>query len=153
MSRGRRAIGQGEGDRRLIGALLRIPFQATVRRVHRDLAAAGYADLRPAHFAVFMQLDPAGTRLTELAERAQITKQSMGYLVDYLEARGYLERVPDPADARAKLVRQTERGRAVERLARASLERLEAEWAERLGPERFAGLRETLRDLIDGLDP
>ncbi|HEU5330471.1 MAG TPA: MarR family transcriptional regulator [Thermomicrobiales bacterium] len=133
---------------RLIGALLRIPFQATVTRVYEDVVAAGYTDLRPAHFTPFQHLRPEGSHITELAERAQMTKQSMGYLVDYLEARGYVERVLDPADGRAKLVRLTTRGRALARVARASLERLEAEWARRLGSDSMAHLHRLLEELV-----
>lgn len=140
-------------DRRMIGALLRVPYQATVTRVAAALNAAGFDDLRPAHLAVFQQIERGGLRLTELAERAQITKQSMGYLVDYLEARGYVERATDPSDGRAKLIRLTERGREVERVARASLAQLEADWSARLGAERFAALRQTLRDLIATFEP
>ena len=134
---------------RMIGALLRIPFQETVRRIHEDLVRAGFGDLRPAHFVVFQLIDPGGARQTELAERAQITKQSMGYLVDYLAGAGYVERVPDPRDGRASLVRLTALGDAVERAARASLERLEGEWAALLGPARYAALKRALTELSD----
>ncbi|HWP29876.1 MAG TPA: MarR family transcriptional regulator [Chloroflexota bacterium] len=136
-------------DQRMLGALLRIPFQAIVARIHEGLIAAGYADLRPAHFVVFQQMRPEGARLTELAEWAQITKQSMGFLVDYLEKQGYVERVPDPADKRAKIIRLTERGKDVERAARAILRGIEADWGRRLGEGRLQQLRDTLRDLVD----
>lgn len=139
-------------DRRMIGALLRAPSQAIVARLHRDLTAAGYADLRPAHFVVFQHIRPGGSRLTELAEQAQITKQSMGYLVDYLEARGYVERVPDPADGRARIIRLTARGWELDRAARQIMACVEAEWAERLGADRLEQLRQILRDLADGPD-
>src|SRR5436305_12397169 len=81
-----------------------------VRRVSVGLAEAGFDDIRPAHTAVFQHIEAAGSRLTDLAERAQIAKQSMGYLVDYLERRGYLERRPDPSDRRAAIVCLTDRG-------------------------------------------
>jgi DNA-binding MarR family transcriptional regulator len=133
---------------RMIGALLRIPFQQTVARVHQRLMEAGYTDLRPTHFALLQQLRPEGMRVTELAGLAQMTKQSMGALVDYVEERGYIERVPDPKDGRAWLVRLTPRGREVEQVARAAIGELEAEWAQYLGNERFATLRSTLQDLV-----
>ena len=77
-----------------------------------SMAERGYDDVRPGHGAVFLHVDRrAGTRLGELARRAGITKQSMMQVVDDLEARGYVRRVPDPADARAKLVRLTAEGR------------------------------------------
>lgn len=136
-------------DQRMLGALLRIPLQAIVARIHEGLVRAGYPDLRPAHFAVFQQMRPEGVRLTELAGWAQITKQSMGYIVDYLEERGYVERVPDPADRRAKIIRLTERGKDVEAAAREILRGIEADWGRQLGEGRLQQLRDTLRDLAD----
>lgn len=133
---------------RMMGALLRIPFQQTVARVYQRLREAGYTDLRPAHFAVMQHLRPEGVRVTELAHRAQMTKQSMGALVDYAEERGYVERTPDPGDGRAWLIRLTPRGREVEQIARAAIGELEAEWAQHLGEERFATLYSALQDLV-----
>jgi DNA-binding MarR family transcriptional regulator len=132
---------------RMLGALLRIPAQAIVEHIARALAANGHADLRPAHFSVFQHLPAGGARLTEVAERAQITKQSMGALVIYLEAAGYLERSPDPTDRRAQIIRRTEQGWEVERIARAALRELEEEWSERLGRERMQQCRAFLEDL------
>jgi DNA-binding MarR family transcriptional regulator len=132
---------------RMLGALLRIPFQAINARIARNLAAAGYTDLRPAQFSVFQHLPREGARLTDLAERAQMTKQSMGALVGHLEAGGYLERVPDPVDGRAQIIRRTDRGWAVERLARASIQALEEEWGQWLGKERLQHCRAFLSDL------
>ena len=77
------------------------------------LAALGHPEVRAAHGAVFEFLDDAGTRVSVLADRARMTKQSMTELVAHLERHGYVERVPDPADGRAKLVRATARGREV----------------------------------------
>lgn len=133
---------------RMIGALLRIPFQQTVARVLQRLQEAGYTDLRPAHFAVMQHMRPEGVRVTELAHRAQMTKQSMGALIDYAEERGYVERAPDPSDRRAWLIRLTPRGRETEQIARAAIGELETEWAQYLGEERFATLRSTLQDLV-----
>lgn len=135
-------------DRRMIGALLRIPREAATRRVLAELAAAGYGDVRAAHFTVFQHLPPEGMRQTVLAEAALLTKQSIGYLVDDLERGGYVERVPDPADRRAKLVRLTERGRTVERVVREIIGQMEAEWAARMGTEEYAQLSRLLRTLI-----
>ncbi len=136
--------------RRGLGLLLRLPYQALVARVQDGLAAAGYDDIHFAHLSVFQNLGD-GARASDLAARAQITKQSMGYLVDYLAARGYVERVPDPADRRAALVRPTERGRAVDRTARLLIERLERECAARLGEDRLRQLRGLLHELLVAL--
>ncbi|MEO6891204.1 MAG: MarR family transcriptional regulator [Ktedonobacteraceae bacterium] len=132
----------------MIGALLRIPFQQTVARVYQRLIEVGYTDLRPTHFALLQQLRPEGLRVTELASLAQMTEQSMGALVEYVEERGYIERVTDPSDGRAWLVRLTPRGREVERVARAAIGELETEWTQYLGDERFAALRSALQDLV-----
>lgn len=143
------ADGQREpGDWRMIGALLRIPREATVTRVVAGLAAAGFGDVRPAHFTVFQHLPPEGLRLTALAEAALLTKQSMGYLVDDLKAHGYVERVPDPTDRRAKVVRLTARGEAVDVTVRAVIQCIEADWAARLGQEEYRELTRLLRALI-----
>src|SRR5436309_2696772 len=96
----------------LLGGLLRLVRQELVNEVERALAAAGFDDVRPAHWAVCQQLAaaPHGLRLTELATFAGITKPSMSALVDGLESTGYVERVAHPTDQRAQLVRFTERG-------------------------------------------
>lgn len=137
---------------RMLGALLRMPFQAIGERVLGDLHAAGYGDLRLSHLVVFQHLPWEVGRVTELAERAQITKQSMSALVDHLVAGGYLERAADPRDGRARALRRTERGWAVERSARESIRALEAEWAAALGEERLAQCRAFLADLADLLE-
>ena len=136
----------------MIGALLRVAFQETVRRILSDLLAAGFDDLRAAHLTVFQHLDPDGRRPSELAERAQITKQSMGYLVEYLVGAGYVEQVSDPHDGRARLVRLTARGRAVDDAARDALRNLEVDWAILLGADRYARLKATLTDLTEAIE-
>jgi DNA-binding MarR family transcriptional regulator len=138
----------GEDDRRMIGALLRIPREAALRQVVAGLAAADFGDVRPAHFTVFQHIPPQGIRLTALADAALMTKQSMGYLVDDLAALGYVERVPDPTDRRAKVVRLTARGRAVEETVRKVIRRIEADWAARLGQKEYQRLTRLLRALI-----
>ena len=96
---------------------------------------------------VFQHIQPEGSRLTDLAEQAQITKQSMGPLVNHLEACRYVERIPDPRDGRAKLARLTARGWALDDAAREIMSQTETEWAEKLGQERFAALKQTLKEL------
>ncbi len=103
------------------------------------LDAAGFAGLTPAHQAVFENLDPGGTRLTELAARAGITRQSMSELVSVLEQRGYLERRPDPSDRRARIVRLTPAGRQMARRSIKEMAAIEAEWRKRLAREGLNG--------------
>jgi DNA-binding MarR family transcriptional regulator len=134
-------------DNLLIGALLVLPFSEINRRVFDAYASAGFTDLRPAHTPVFQYLLPDGHRVVDLAARAQTTKQAMGYLVDYLERASYLERIPDPKDGRAQIVRRTEKGRKVNRIARETVEKVQNEWAQVIGEEKMAELLETLREL------
>ena len=138
--------GQGE---RLMGALLRVPFLKVVDTIYQALLAEGCDDLTRAHLAVFRHIDEAkGSRLTELADEAQMTKQSMGYLVDHLQERGYLERVPDSDDGRARLVRLTDRGHQVMSVARRVVRGLEEEWAHLIGKRKMQQLRESLQALV-----
>jgi DNA-binding MarR family transcriptional regulator len=118
-----------------------------VTRVSAGLSEAGFEDIRPAHTAVFQHVEADGSRLTDLAERAQITKQSMGYLVDYLEQRGYLERRPDPTDRRVALICLTDRGWDQIRAALSIINAIERDWARRIGKGRMEQLRDVLTEL------
>lgn len=123
---------------------------ALIEELHRRLHDAGYGEIRPVHGAVFRHLPPAGIRLSELADSARMTKQSMGEHVMELERLGYLVRVPDPEDGRAKLIRPTGKGLSTMMFAREALREIEVEWSQALGAERIADLRATL-DAIRGL--
>jgi DNA-binding MarR family transcriptional regulator len=100
---------------------------------------------------VFGFLDAGGTQVSELARRAQVTKQSMGELVAHLERHGYVERVPDPGDGRARLVRATDRGREVYAVASEVVDELERDWTARLGAAKMRQLRGLLEELNDVL--
>jgi DNA-binding MarR family transcriptional regulator len=109
------------------------------------VAAAGYPDIRPGHGCVFGGIDPKnGSRLTDLADSAMMTKQTVGEVVSDLEKRGYVERVPDPDDGRAKIIRLTTKGREVYLTGWRLNDELEQEWAKRFGKDRVAALREAL---------
>ena len=82
-----------------LGLLLFLPHRELESRVFAALAAAGFDDVTPAQARVFHRIGRDGSRLTELAEAARITKQTAGFLVDQLERAGYVERGPDPTDA------------------------------------------------------
>jgi DNA-binding MarR family transcriptional regulator len=139
--------GSSRHERPNVGILLRLVLQEVVRSVSAGLADAGFEDIRPAHTAVFQHIDADGSRLTDLAERAQITKQSMGYLVDYLEQRGYLERRPDPTDRRVALICLTDRGWDEIRAALSIIAAIEHDWARRIGKRRMEELRDILIEL------
>ena len=93
-----------------LGMLMRTGYHRTMEYVQARLEQLGFDGVRPAHMAIFQNLGPEGARIGELAERTKLANQSVGYLVDYLEEHGYVERRPDPANRRATLVCFTERG-------------------------------------------
>ncbi|OJF13655.1 MarR family winged helix-turn-helix transcriptional regulator [Couchioplanes caeruleus] len=130
-----------------------IPYRAMEKEVLDALAAAGFDDVTLAQARVFQRINPDGSRLTELAEAAQLTKQTVGFLVDQLERAGYVERTPDPRDRRARLVRVADRGAAAVRASAGVVAEIEARWAEHLGPARTAHLREALTALREITDP
>ncbi|MCD2187405.1 MarR family winged helix-turn-helix transcriptional regulator [Actinomycetospora soli] len=135
------------------GLLLLIPYRSMESRVFEELAAAGFDDITPSQARVFQRIAPGGNRLGDLARQAGITKQSAGFLVDQLEALGYVHRVPDPDDGRARLVRVGERGALAVEAAAVVVARIEAEWTAHLGARRMAQLRQILGDLREITDP
>ena len=136
-------------DRYSLVRLLGEGFRSLDSHLHEGMVAAGLEDVRPAHYAVFRYLKPEGSRVTELAEEARMTKQSMGELVVYLEQRGYVERRPDPRDRRAKIVVLTEAGLRWAEAAVERLEEVEDALAERMGgQERLEELADSLEELM-----
>jgi DNA-binding MarR family transcriptional regulator len=138
-----------------IGNIVGATWRSLQRQLERDLHAAGFEDVRSAHGAVFQNIRAQGSRITEMAEQAQITRQAMGQLVDDLERLGYVTRIPDPLDGRAKLVTLTDRGWLAIDAARRALADIEKAWAELLGAERVEAMRETLAGIngwFDGQD-
>ncbi|MCB0876073.1 MAG: winged helix-turn-helix transcriptional regulator [Solirubrobacterales bacterium] len=136
-----------------IGPLLRDPALTLNELVSEGLAAEGFADFRPAHGTIGQHIADGGSRVTELAELAQVSKPTIVYLVNDLERLGYVERVPDPEDGRAKLVRMTERGARAQRAGREIVARIERDWAELIGREDFDTLKVLLGRLHEGLWP
>lgn len=136
-----------------LGILLFVSYRALEQRAHDAVVAAGITDITLAQARIAARIGPNGTRVSDLAEQARVTKQSAGFLVDQLEASGYVERVPDPADGRARLIRLTARANRVVRTANAEVERVLAEWAKHVGDARLRQVYETLRDLREITDP
>jgi DNA-binding MarR family transcriptional regulator len=109
------------------------------------------SELRIPHLHVMANMGRGGVRLTELAAAAGMTRPSMLELVDELEDLGLVERRRDPTDRRAKLIVLTPAGRSAIRAGRALIDRIEADYARRLGPARFEAMCEALQDLLDDL--
>lgn len=120
-------------------------FRVLIDELHAELARQGHPDLRPMHGFVFQAIGTGGTTAAELGRRLGISKQAAGKTIDSLEQLGYLERAPDPRDARRKVVRLTDRG--VDSLLRSAqiFEDLRARWAKVLGPERLRAMETDLR--------
>ena len=133
-------------------ALMAIAHRAAEARVHAGLRDLGF-DLTSAQMRIAQRLNPNGIRLTDLAEQAQVTKQTAGSLVDELERSGYVSRKPDPDDARARLVVLTARGRRLCAAAAAGVDGVEREWRAHLGAREFTALRASLVRLREITDP
>ena len=131
----------------LIGALLRLPWEAVQQRMLERLHERGFDDLDSAHLNVFQYPGPQDTRPSELAARLRISKQALNYLLGELERLDYLERRPDPDDLRSKRVAVTPRGAAAIAVIREAVGEMETSWAQQLGAKRFAQLRSILLDL------
>jgi len=122
-------------------------------RAYNAMVTAGATDLTPTQARLMAQIDPDGTRVVTLAARARITKQSAAFLVDQLEGAGYVVRVADPHDGRAKLVRLTPHARAIGDSADAEVARALEEWERHLGPTRMRQLEGTMVSLREITDP
>ena len=131
----------------LIGALLRVPWEAVQRHMLGRLHARGFDDFDPAYLTVFRYPGPQGLRPTDLAAQLGITKQALNYLLRELEGLGYLVREPHPDDLRSKRIVLTERGALAVGVIRDAVAEVEAAWGQHLGPDRFSELRDLLLEL------
>jgi DNA-binding MarR family transcriptional regulator len=128
--------------------LLDAALEALLAEFRVELERSEFSDIRPTHGCVFRFVREDGMRLTRLAELASMTKQSVGEIVDDLARRGYVERVPDPEDRRAKLIRLTERGERAQGVGFGLFAEVERRWIERYGRERIDALREVLEEIV-----
>jgi DNA-binding MarR family transcriptional regulator len=120
------------------------------REFHGKLQEAGHSAIRQGHGCVFRFIHEGGSRLTELADSAGLTKQAVSEVVADLERLGYVERAPDPEDGRAKMIRLTKLGAEAQRTALGIFADIERAWAERYGAERVAAMRELLEEMAAG---
>lgn len=133
--------------------LMFIAYRHAENRIMQAMMEAGYDDLTLAQARVFARLGPDGARLTDLAEQAQITKQSAQFLIDHLERTGYVERVPDRRDARARLIRIAPKGERAQAEAAKAERAIVADWTAHLGARRMRALQESLTLLREITDP
>lgn len=138
-------------SRATLGALLRRPYDEMSTWLYTELAASGFDEVRPAFSAVLRHLPADGTSVTDLAHRAGMTKQSMGYLVDQMAEAGLVAQQPDAADRRAKIVTLTERGQAALDAALVLSQRCEDRFAGLIGRAKLKQLRTLLAELSEAL--
>ena len=134
---------------RYIGAMMRVVWQWVRDQMYTGVAAAGYTDLNAAHIGLWRYPGLDGLRPSELADHVGITKQSVNELLGHLERHGYLARVPDSADGRARVIRLTSKGRRLEETIYAEARAAQLRIAEILGPRRFAQLHNSLEQLTE----
>jgi DNA-binding MarR family transcriptional regulator len=134
-----------------VGALLRVVWQWVRDQLYAGVVAAGFDDLNAAHVGLWRYPGLEGLRPSQLADRVGITKQSVNDLLGHLETHGYLLRVPDSADGRARVIRLTSKGRRLERTIYAAAGAAQLRIAEILGPRRFGELHRSLEQLTEQL--
>jgi DNA-binding MarR family transcriptional regulator len=125
-------------------------FRTLVERLHEELARQGHPDARPAHGFALQAIGPGGATASALGRRLGVSKQAAGKTVDRLTRLGYVERVADEADGRAKLIRLTPRGVDVLTRSAAIFDDLRAEWVRMLGPGQVRALEDALRAVVPG---
>jgi DNA-binding MarR family transcriptional regulator len=130
-----------------MAGLFEIAKDAFFEDFREELERTEFRDLRPTHGCVFRFVRDPGLRLTVLAEMAGMTKQSVGEVVDDLVARGYVKRIADPEDKRAKLICLTERGERAQATGRALFAKVEEQWSERYGERRIQQLRKLMEEI------
>ena len=145
--------GMDDEQRVDLGVSLFIPYRYIEDRMFRAVQDAGFDDWTLTQCRVFQRIAPEGSRLMDLAEQAQMSKQSAGVMVDQLERLGYVRRVPDPTDGRARLIVIEERGRRAVEVATATVDGILSEWKAYLGTRNFTLLHQILDQLREITDP
>jgi DNA-binding MarR family transcriptional regulator len=131
----------------LIGALLRMPWEAVQEHMLEQLHDQGFADFDASYLTVFGYPGPQGQRPSELATRLRMSKQALNHLLGQLEQRGYLTRQSDADDGRSKRIALTPRGTEAVTIIRRAVAEMEERWAQQLGPKSFEQLRALLQEL------
>lgn len=128
----------------MLGAQLRQAAEAVHHAVRTRLTAAGYDDLRPAHFALLQFPGPHNTRPTDLAARVGLRKQALNPLINDMQNMGYLRRTSTRDDGRTRLLQLTPRGMALMRIMRETLDDIDQEMTTRLGVAAYRSFQDAL---------
>jgi len=116
--------------------------------IQEEIVRRGYSDVRLSHSTLLAHLDLQGNTITQVAERAQMTKQAMGLLAEELEAMGYITRRVDERDARARVLAFTPRGRILMLDTLKIIDDLERQLAQALGRSTMDALRAGLQAFV-----
>jgi DNA-binding MarR family transcriptional regulator len=128
-------------------------LEAATKRLHADLGAQGgfpFPELRGSHRRLLQMIPPEGIRITDLARRADMTKQALGEFMDWLEQAGFVASGRDRADGRVRLITRTERGDAAATAATRAIEAVERDWRREIGAARYDSMKQALRQLGRG---
>ncbi|OCB59970.1 MarR family transcriptional regulator [Mycobacterium malmoense] len=131
-----------------VPALVNLVAASGAPRLRAAFATAGLDGIRPAQAVALVPLASGGLHASDLADRLQVSRQAVAQAITGLERHGYVNRVPDPRDARARVVELTARGRQALRVMRSNAVDLEQRWERVLGRRRLAELREALQALL-----
>ncbi len=137
-----------DGERRL-GRMFGDAYELWQRETYGALDAAGFGDIRPAHSPVFRHIEQQGSRIVSLAAAADMTKQSMAYLVGSLEETGYVEIKADPSDGRARLVRLTAKGARLRRHLEDRSRAFEQRLTDVMGERKVTALRDLVAEVLE----
>jgi DNA-binding MarR family transcriptional regulator len=136
--------------------LLRLLFRATHTMnsaMAERIRARGFPDFQPSFTQLLAHIDTEGTRIGAIARRLGTTRQATSQLLQEIEARGYVERVPDPDDGRAVIARHTASGRRILLTAIEVMLGIEEEYSAILGRDGLLRLKRLLKRLLDKADP
>lgn len=131
-----------------VPALVNLVAASGAPRLRAAFVAAGLDGIRPAQAVALVPLRDGGLHASDLADRLAVSRQAVAQAIASLERHGYVTRVADPGDARARIIELTPRGRQALRVMRSNAVALEKRWADILGSRRLGELRETLQMLL-----
>ena len=131
-----------------VPALVNLVAASGAPHLRAAFAAAGLDGIRPAQSVALVPLAAGGLHASDLADRLRVSRQAVAQAITGLERHGYVTRVADPVDARARIIELTPRGRQALRVMRSNALDLEKRWEQVLGSRRLGELRESLQMLL-----
>ena len=131
-----------------VPALVQLVAASGAPHLRAAFAAAGLDGIRPAQSVALVPLAAGGLHASDLADQLRVSRQAVAQAIAGLERHRYVTRVPDPVDARARIIELTPRGRQALRVMRSNALDLEKRWQQTLGERRLGELREILQVLL-----